>query len=141
METQKSVTKKGWSMRLGSYDCVLRRGSKVENIYRTQSCQLWDDSCQIYRPTTDNWELITITERHRHRYEFHNRYREEFEKAGFLISGTSPDGNLVEMVELKDHLFMIATQAHPELKSRPTNPHPLFLGFIVHCISLKGLDQ
>ena len=68
-----------------------------------------------------------VSERHRHRFEFNNIYRPEFEQHGFIISGTSPDGTLVEMVEIKDHPFMIATQAHPELKSRPTRPHPLFM--------------
>ena len=68
-----------------------------------------------------------ISERHRHRFEFNNAYRPAFESHGFLISGSSPDGSLVEMVELVDHPFMVATQAHPEFKSRPTNPHPLMM--------------
>jgi CTP synthase len=76
---------------------------------------------------------LIISERHRHRFEFNNLYRPEFESHGFIISGTSPDGSLVEMVELADHPFMVATQAHPEFKARPTRPHPLMMGFIKSC--------
>lgn len=108
MESQKQIQKKGGSMRLGSYPCMLVSGSKVAKIY-------WSEN---------------ISERHRHRYEFNNEYRKQFQDNGFLISWTSPDQELVEMVELKDHTFMLATQAHPELKSRPTRIHPLFDGFI-----------
>lgn len=111
MEDQKSVTEKGGTMRLGSYDCILKDWSQVQKVYKWQ----------------------TISERHRHRYEFNNLYRPEFESHGFIISGTSPDGSLVEMVELENHPFMIATQAHPELKARPTNPHPLMMWFIWAC--------
>jgi CTP synthase len=67
-----------------------------------------------------------VSERHRHRYEFNSSYRARFEEAGFICSGTSPDKRLVEFIELKDHLFWVATQAHPEFKSRPDRPHPLF---------------
>jgi CTP synthase len=139
METQKSVTKKGGSMRLGTYPCFIRNGTKMYEMYVSQEWNvksnmqkvIWneDSSCILHLTS-----CIQVTERHRHRYEFNNLYREEFEKAWFLISGTSPDGNLVEMVELRDHPFMVATQAHPELKSRPTRPHPLFIAFISHCL-------
>jgi CTP synthase len=112
MEDQKTITTKGGTMRLGGYDCVLKKGSKISTIYGNES---------------------VISERHRHRYEFNNTYRQAFEDAGFCISGTSPDGSLVEMVELTDHPYMVATQAHPELKSRPTNPHPLMMGFVEAC--------
>lgn len=95
-------------MRLGSYECSIKSGTLAEKVYKTQ----------------------TFSERHRHRFEFNNTYREDMEKNGFIISGTSPDGNLVEVVEIQDHPFMIATQAHPELISRPTRPHPLFMGFV-----------
>jgi CTP synthase len=73
---------------------------------------------------------FVITERHRHRYEFNNAYRDKFEKAGFVFSGTSPDGKLVEVIELKDHPFFVACQFHPEFHSKPHQPHPLFKGFI-----------
>jgi len=73
---------------------------------------------------------LSVVERHRHRYEFNPRYRDQMEKSGFIVSATSPDGTLAEIVELRDHPFMIATQAHPELISRPNRPHPLFVGFI-----------
>jgi CTP synthase len=71
-----------------------------------------------------------VYERHRHRYELNNRYRQTFEEHGMALSGTSPDGLLVEFVELTDHPFFVATQAHPEFKSRPNRPHPLFAGFV-----------
>ena len=76
---------------------------------------------------------FVVNERHRHRYEFNNAYREQFEEAGFVFSGTSPDGKLVEMIELKDHPFFIASQFHPEFQSKPNKPHPLFKGFIAAC--------
>jgi CTP synthase len=100
----------GGSMRLGSYPAELRAGSVVAKRYGSTH----------------------ITERHRHRYEVNNAYRERLEEAGLVISGTSPDSRLVEFIELPDdvHPFFVATQAHPELKSRPTRPHPLFVGLI-----------
>jgi CTP synthase len=76
------------------------------------------------------YNAFVINERHRHRYEFNNAYREKFEKAGFIFSGLSPDGKLVEVIELKDHPFFVATQFHPEFLSKPHQPHPLFKGFI-----------
>ncbi len=98
----------GGSMRLGAYDCHLDKGSKAYQAYQTE----------------------TISERHRHRYEFNNDYREIIQKAGLKISGLSPDNYLVEIVEYPDLDFFIAVQFHPEFKSRPTNPHPLFREFI-----------
>ena len=95
-------------MRLGSYDCMIRPGTLAEKIYG----------------------VLKTTERHRHRFEFNPLYREQMEKAGFIVSATSPDGTLAEVVELRDHPYMIATQAHPELASRPFDPHPLFKGFV-----------
>lgn len=71
-----------------------------------------------------------VEERHRHRYEFNNDYREKLEEVGLIVSGTSPDGKLVEAIELKDHPFFIATQFHPEYKSRPLDPHPIFVEFV-----------
>jgi len=98
----------GATMRLGGWDCALKIGTKAKKLYgRTK-----------------------ISERHRHRYEFNNEYLKMFLDKGMEISGTSPDGKLVEIIELKDHPFFIGTQFHPELKSRPLEPHPLFLGFI-----------
>ena len=78
-----------------------------------------------------------IAERHRHRYEFNNDYREKLEEAGLTVSGTSPDGNLVEIVEIKDHPYFIAGQFHPELKSRPNRPAPLFVGLVKACVDNK----
>lgn len=95
-------------MRLGSYPCAIGAGTLAHRIYGSEE----------------------IHERHRHRFEFNNAYRKEMEDAGFIISGKSPDGELAEIVEVKDHPFMIGSQFHPEFKSRPTRPHPLFMGFI-----------
>ncbi len=105
----------GASMRLGAWDCVLKEGSKVGELYKK-----WGN-LPAGRQTS---------ERHRHRYEFNNNFRADFEKNGFNIVGTSPDGKLVEVIELADHPFFAGSQFHPELKSRPLNPHPMFLGFI-----------
>jgi CTP synthase len=104
MNDQRDVTDKGGTMRLGAYYAVLEPGSKVANAYGES----------------------VVSERHRHRYEFNSQYRTRFEASGFVCSGTSPDRRLVEFIELKDHPFWVGTQAHPEFKSRPDRPHPLF---------------
>ena len=98
----------GGTMRLGLYPARLEPGSQLEKAYGTE----------------------IVYERHRHRYEFNNTYRSRFEAAGFRCSGVSPDGRLVEFVELEGHPFWIGTQAHPELKSRPNRPAPLFYEFV-----------
>ena len=108
MNDQKIITKKGGTMRLGSYPCKIVKGTLAEKLYATTE----------------------INERHRHRFEYNNTYREQMEQAGLIISGTSPDGTLVEMVEIKDHPFFIAGQFHPEFKSRPDRPAPLFVGLV-----------
>ena len=108
MNDQKIITKKGGTMRLGSYPCKIVKGTLAEKLYATTE----------------------INERHRHRFEYNNTYREQMEQAGLIISGTSPDGTLVEMIEIKDHPFFIAGQFHPEFKSRPDRPAPLFVGLI-----------
>jgi CTP synthase len=98
----------GGTMRLGAYDCALRKGSKARSAYGTDM----------------------ISERHRHRYEFNNEYREMMDDAGLEVVGVNPETDLVEIVELKDHPFFIGSQFHPEFKSRPMNPHPLFREFM-----------
>jgi CTP synthase len=108
MNDQKEVVDKGGTMRLGNYPCVLLEGSKSYSAYKCRE----------------------VLERHRHRYEFNNNYRDLFSKNGMIFSGVSPDQKLVEIIELKDHPWFVATQAHPEFKSRPIRPQPLFLGFI-----------
>ena len=108
MNDQRDVTDKGGTMRLGAYYAVLEPGSKVANAYGES----------------------VVSERHRHRYEFNSQYRTRFEASGFVCSGTSPDRRLVEFIELKDHPFWVGTQAHPEFKSRPDRPHPLFRDMI-----------
>jgi CTP synthase len=108
MESQQHVTDMGGTMRLGAYPCRLKPGSLVAHMY----------------------EASDTSERHRHRYEFSNAYREIFERNGVRFSGLSPDGSLVEMIEIPDHPWFVGCQFHPELRSRPTRPHPLFAGFI-----------
>ena len=118
MEAQKSVQDKGATMRLGTYPCKLTPGTNAYQAYESQK-----DSSDI------------ISERHRHRYEFNNAYRKPLEEAGLKISGLSPDGELVEIVEIKDHPYFLACQFHPEFLSRPGKPHPLFLGLIKAAIN------
>ena len=108
LDSQLQVTDKGGTMRLGAYPCRLHEGSRVRDIYGRDE----------------------VSERHRHRYEVNNAYRDRLGGAGLAFSGTSPDGGLVEIIELADHPFFVATQFHPELKSRPTRPHPLFAAFV-----------
>ena len=108
MESQKGIDKKGGTMRLGAYRCVLKEGSLASKLYKEPE----------------------ISERHRHRFEYNNEYREKLENAGLKISGTSPDGTLVEIVDIPEHKYFIASQFHPELKSRPNRPAPLFVGLI-----------
>ena len=108
MPDQEGVENLGGTLRLGAYPCVLDKTSKAYELYGKEN----------------------ISERHRHRYEVNNDYREVLTKKGMVLSGLSPDGRIVEMIELKDHPFFVATQAHPEFKSRPDEPHPLFDGFV-----------
>lgn len=121
LDEQESVTEKGGTMRLGAYPCALVAGTLAAEAYGE----------------------ALVQERHRHRYEFNSAYREELEAAGLVVSGTSPDGELVEMVELRRdlHPWFVATQAHPEFKSRPTRPHPLFREFVRAAANLEmGAD-
>ncbi len=122
-EQEKMLLKReyGATMRLGAWDCVLTPGTKTEKAYARAG---W------IKPGSRGRISNTITERHRHRYEFNNEYRDRLEEAGMIISGTTPDGQLVEIIELPDHPFFIASQFHPEFKSRPFAPHPLFAEFI-----------
>jgi CTP synthase len=115
MEEQKHVTDMGGTMRLGAYPCRLQRGSRAAEVYGVPE----------------------VSERHRHRYEVSNSYRDRFVANGLRLSGLSPDGSLVEIVELENHPWFIGVQFHPELRSRPTRPHPLFAGFIAAAASAK----
>ena len=108
MPEQDGIEDIGGTLRLGAYPCVLKEGTKAYEVYGTAN----------------------ISERHRHRYEVNNYYREDLKKHGMIFSGLSPDGRIVEMIELSNHPWFVATQAHPEFKSRPNRPHPLFKGFI-----------
>jgi CTP synthase len=111
MEKQKELIKNksfGGTMRLGNYECEIDKKSKSYKLYGKKN----------------------ILERHRHRYEFNNNYLKELEKNGLVVAGKNPESGLVEMVELSDHPFFIGVQFHPEFKSKPLNPHPLFVGFL-----------
>jgi CTP synthase len=112
---QNSETEKGGTLRLGSYPCVIKPGTLMERCYKKKE----------------------IAERHRHRFEFNNDYREILEDNGLVLSGLSPDGKLVETVEIKDHPFYIGVQYHPEFKSRPNRPHPIFREFIKAAIAME----
>lgn len=115
MPDQNGVEDIGGTLRLGSYPCVLVKGSRAYELYSEEM----------------------IHERHRHRYEVNNYYRDDFEKNGMSLCGLSPDGRIVEMVELPTHTWFVATQAHPEFKSRPNHPHPLFKGFVGAAIDFQ----
>ena len=115
MDDQIGVDQKGGTMRLGAYPCILKEGTLARELYGTDK----------------------ISERHRHRYEYNNDYRERLENAGLICSGTSPDGRLVEIVEFRDHPYFIAGQFHPELKSRPNKPTPLFVGLVKAAKNVK----
>ncbi|NBP67930.1 MAG: CTP synthase [Cytophagia bacterium] len=115
MEEQKKITTKGGTMRLGAYTCKIKKGTKAYSIYGETSIQ----------------------ERHRHRYEFNNKYFDKIEEAGLKASGINPDSGLVEIVELKDHPWFVGVQYHPELKSTVMNPHPLFVKFVEAAINHK----
>ena len=115
MPDQIGIEDIGGTLRLGSYPCVLNKESKAYQLYGSEN----------------------IEERHRHRYEVNNDYRDQLEKAGMMLSGLSPDGRIVEMVEIPEHPWFIATQAHPELNSRPNRPHPLYRGFVEAALAHK----
>ena len=140
MEEQRGVTQKGGTMRLGAYPCVLKKGSLADKLYSHKERKERKDRSASLRLCVKNTDAATISERHRHRYElaYDGEAREKLESAGLRISGLSPDGKLVEIVELPQtkHPYFIAGQFHPEFKSRPTTPHPLFVGLVA--AALKG---
>ncbi len=116
METQRGINAKGGTMRLGAYPCVIKKGSKAHSVYGATE----------------------ISERHRHRFEVNNSYRAALEKAGVEFSGLSPDDTLVEIMEYRHHPWFVACQFHPEFKSRPMQPHPLFRGFVKSVLQRKS---
>ncbi|MCA1763277.1 MAG: CTP synthase [Cryomorphaceae bacterium] len=119
MEDQKAVKTKGGTMRLGAYNCEIKPGSKAEKIYgQTQ-----------------------ITERHRHRFEFNNAFKSQFEEAGMSMSGVNPDTNLVEIIELPEHPWFIGVQFHPEYKSTVAAPHPLFIDFVKASVAIREREK
>ena len=115
MASQVDVDKKGGTMRLGAYPCKVQKDTKTYAAYGSEE----------------------ISERHRHRYEFNNDFRQQLSEAGMVIAGTLPDDSLVEIVEVKDHPWFVASQFHPELKSRPNHPHPLFKDFVTAALNVK----
>ena len=117
MEAQKDVTDMGATMRLGAYPCKIKDGALASQIYGKSE----------------------ISERHRHRWEVNNAYRQRLEAAGLVLGGLSPDANLVEMVELPQHPWFVGVQFHPEFQSRPLEPHPLFASFI--SAALRARDE
>ena len=119
MEEQMAVRRKGGTMRLGAYPCKIKDGTILKAAYGVSE----------------------VEERHRHRFEFNNNYRDEFEKNGLVLCGTSPDDEIVEAVEVKDNLFHVGVQFHPEFKSRPNKPHPLFAKFIESCLKYKESSE
>ncbi|MEZ4595149.1 MAG: CTP synthase, partial [Chloroflexota bacterium] len=119
MPDQHALEDMGGTMRLGSYPCHLKGGSKAAAAYDAELVQ----------------------ERHRHRWEFNNSYRDKLEDAGMVFSGLSPDGRLVEIAELKHHPFMLGSQFHPEFKSRPNRPHPLFAAFLGAAVARQESRQ
>ena len=120
MEEQKNITQMGGTMRLGAYDCELREGSRVAEAYNNQ-CSMLNGQC-------------SIKERHRHRYEFNNKYKAEYEANGMQCVGVNPAADLVEIVEIPEKKWYIGTQFHPEYSSTVLNPHPLFMSFVKTCL-------
>ena len=119
MESQKGVSEKGGTMRLGAYPCITKPGSMANKVYG----------------------MSEVSERHRHRFEFNNEFREKFESAGMVFSGLSPSEELVEIIELDSHPFFLACQFHPELKSRPTKAHPLFRELVSAAIKKSDVKR
>jgi CTP synthase len=116
MEDQVTVREKGGTMRLGAYPCKLAEGTLSKKLYGREQ----------------------ISERHRHRFEVNNKYRAQLVENGLVIAGTSPDGHLVEMIELQGHPFFVACQFHPEFKSKPFEPHPIFEGFVGAAVEISA---
>ena len=137
MEEQKKVNKKGGTMRLGAYPCKLVENSKVMKMYSKYLLNKEERSSNKELDSKflrDISNQSIISERHRHRYEYNNDYREQMELKGLKIAGTSPDESLVEIVELENHPFFVGCQFHPEFKSRPNKPHPLFVELVAKSI-------
>ena len=116
LDEQRDVRNKGATMRLGTWPTKITSGTLAEKLYGNRE----------------------VLERHRHRYEFNMKYREQMDAKGFTISGTSPDGSLAELIELRDHPYFLACQYHPEFQSKPNKPHPLFKGFVQACLAHQG---
>ena len=127
MPDQRDISDMGGTMRLGAYPCKLTPNTKAYHAYAAAEAESAE--------AVATEQAITIHERHRHRYEFNNQYRKQLSDAGMIFSGVSPDNHLIEISEFRDHPFMLGSQFHPEFKSRPNRPHPLFKAFIEACIA------
>ena len=130
----------GGTIRLGAWPCIVKKGSKLEEAYlkygSVKKAPWYEENSLQSKGRPKNGKLL-VFERHRHRFEFNNKYRAKYEKNGFIFSGTSPDGKLVEAIEITNHPFFLGTQFHPEYISRPLTPHPLFISFLEAVIKLK----
>jgi CTP synthase len=125
--------KYGGTIRLGAWPCKIKKGTKLEEAYKKYGGSRQNPWYKVNRLTGGKYKskkARLIFERHRHRYEFNNEYQDQYQEKGFVISGTSPDGKLVEAIEIKNHPFFMGTQFHPEYLSRPLAPHPIFMSFI-----------
>ena len=129
MEEQKKVTQMGGTMRLGAYECELKEGSKTAQAYTAVNAQI----SKLKTQNSNHLSPLTISERHRHRYEFNNAYLQEYEQHGMKCVGINPAANLVEIVEIPDKRWYIGTQFHPEYSSTVLQPHPLFMSFVKEC--------
>jgi len=141
MEEQKSITQMGGTMRLGAYECELKEGSKVAQAYTTAANSYVPSVASDQSSSASlftHHSPLTISERHRHRYEFNNKYLQAYEKAGMKCVGINPAANLVEIVEIPEHRWYIGTQFHPEYSSTVLHPHPLFMSFIKACSNGKS---
>ena len=129
MEEQKSITQMGGTMRLGAYDCQLVEGSRAYEAYSQSEL-----STPLHNREGQGGGSIIISERHRHRYEFNNAYKEQYEAKGMKCVGINPAADLVEIVEIPENKWYIGTQFHPEYSSSVLHPHPLFMSFIKECV-------
>ena len=137
MEAQKGVTQMGGTMRLGAYDCELVEGSRAWTAYQQRGDTAKSMEMKTNYRNSHNEKGVTIRERHRHRYEFNNVYRDEYEAHGMRCVGVNPTADLVEIVEIPEHCWYIGTQFHPEYSSTVLHPHPLFMDFIKACSKKK----
>jgi CTP synthase len=129
----------GGTIRLGAWPCIVREGTRLHEAYAAFPRHFASKNAvrEMWQGDISDSAHNLVVERHRHRYEFNNEFKEAYEQHGFIISGTSPDGQLVESIEVADHPFFVGTQFHPELISRPLDPHPIFVHFLQKVLENK----